>query len=90
MGWVTSRVGLVVSMPTRRSPARGVIDEAVSVLELPWVAVLASTAAMAETSDTCITPVSEPDIEAVTGVDPEVPVDPKPTQISALPLPDWM
>ena len=90
MGWVTSRLGVAVSMPTRRSPAWGVIDDAESVLEEPWAAVLASTPVMAVTSDTTIWPESEPDMDAVMRVPPEVPVEAKPTQISAVPLPDCL
>src|ERR1700733_14252548 len=88
MGWVTRVVGLAVSMPTRKSPARGVIEVAVSVLPEPLAGALVSIPVMVVTSDTTISPLSDPAMVAVIGVEPEVPGDPNPTQSSALPLPD--
>ena len=44
---------------------------------------------MPETSDTTMYPLVELFIVAVNPVEPDVPVEPNPTQSSAVPLPDW-
>lgn len=52
VGWATTEDGLVVSMPTRKSPAWGVIDVVTGAVVAPWLAELASTPAIPETSAT--------------------------------------
>jgi hypothetical protein len=73
-------------MPTRKSPAWGVIEVAVGVVLMPMLLELVSIPAIPETSDTSMWPSAAPAREAVTVVAPDVPVDPKPTQTSAVPF----
>ena len=72
---------------TMKSPAVGVIDAAVGVALLPEVVEVVSMPSMPDTSDTTICPSALPRSVAVTVVDPDVPPDENPTQISAVPLP---
>ena len=91
VGWATTAGGIGREQAHQEVPGWGVIEGAVGVVLVPHVRRSWSRcAAMPVTSATTMWPSTAPARVAVTGVEPDVPLDPNPTHTSAVPLDDWM